>query len=478
MDGTSLASSRSFYESLLCQHQAVLVSVVQGCGGLPQGGARGQGCRGAKAGGEGAEEVYTAALAALCHVAPRETCCQPAKHQVALYVTERLLAKEVGRGTGGFLDGLQDTGLTLDTLKVLYSCCNVSRDACQLVVDEVLQNILSMLEKQVSPDDPVQCHNLELSLYLLSVLVIQLECVPDLLQQSAGMISSILLRSPAHMSAASLLWMELTSRGCALELHLEDFLPAALITLMSAVPLPITPPGHLGRFDALLTLLLQFVSQGAAADLLHSELWPSLWQRVAFALHLPLDRPIMEGETPRAGRATPTPDWISLSPSGLLAFLTIATHVFTAAPSQCIALMSSPTSVVLTTLGHLLTEQFLHHLDQRLGAMGELPQDCGWWLVLRVCQLLCFPFAVDVEEPLLTDVLRAFLEVEVVPHLALMTLSALHPRILTCPSPSCAACLSAGPPSSPSCSPSRAGGWGIGASRPEGRVGEGGGVRR
>ncbi|XP_078270800.1 serine/threonine-protein kinase 36-like [Rhinoraja longicauda] len=181
----------------------------------------------------------------------------------------------------------------------------------------------------------------------------------------------------------------------------------------------ITPPGGLGTFDALLTLLLQFVSQGAAVDLLQSELWPSLWQRVAHALHLPLDRPIMEGETPRAGRATPTPDWNSLSPSGLLAFLTIATHVFTAAPSQCIALMSSPTSVVLATLGHLLTEQFLHHLDQRLGAVGELPLDCGGWLVLRVCQLLCFPFAVDVEGPLLTDVLQAFLEVEVVPHLAL-----------------------------------------------------------
>ncbi|XP_032895255.1 serine/threonine-protein kinase 36-like [Amblyraja radiata] len=336
-----------------------------------------------------------------------------------------------------------------------------------------------MLEKQVSPDDPVQCHNLELSLYLLSVLVIQLECVPDLLQQSAGMISSILLRSPAHTSAASLLWMELTSRGCALELHLEDFLPAALITLMSAVPLPITPPGHLGRFDALLTLLLQFVSQGAAADLLHSELWPSLWQRVAFALHLPLDRPIMEGETPRAGRATPTPDWISLSPSGFLAFLTIATHVFTAAPSQCIALMSSPTSVVLTTLGHLLTEQFLHHLDQRLGAVGELPQDCGWWLVLRVCQLLCFPFAVDVEGPLLTDVLRAFLEVEVVPHLALMTLSRPPPPDPDLPLSLLCRLSLCGPPFISQLLSQSGRGLGAGSQPcPEGREGGGGGLRR
>ncbi|XP_051865860.1 serine/threonine-protein kinase 36-like, partial [Pristis pectinata] len=424
MDRTSQASARRFYESLLSEHQAVLIGVLQGHQEVTEQ----EGSEGSAAFRDRLQATYTAALSALCHVPPGAGGCPESKRklQVAHYVDGRLFPTENAAGTNGFLKGINEQSLALDTLKVLYSCCTVSKDTCHLVMDEAVQNLLVILENQVSPDEPVQSQTRELSLYLLSLMVIQLDRVPDTLEGATGTITAMLLRSTAHTSAAALLLIELSSRGCSLELLLEDFLQAALVALTSTFQLSVVPPLHRGMLDGLLMLLLQIATEGDAAVLQCSEVWPALWQRVAHALRLCSDGPVMEGETPRPGRPTPAPDWSCLSPSGLLTFLSLATLVFTAVPQQCVPLLSSPTTVVLATLGYLLSEQFLAHLNDRLSPEpGGGDADCASCVVLRVCQILCFPFAVDVEEPLYSDVLLALLEGEMVRHLVKVSLCGL-----------------------------------------------------
>ncbi|XP_059810044.1 serine/threonine-protein kinase 36 isoform X2 [Hypanus sabinus] len=423
VDRTSQASSRLVYESLLSEHQVVLDSLLQGSREMQPPPTKQQGLEGFSESQDHLQIVHTAAVATLCHVPPGGNCCQESKCKVTQYVNNHLFPTEKPQEPNNFLNGIKDQTLVLYTLKVIYSCCNVSKDTCQLVMDEALPNLIGLLESQVSPEDPIWSQLWELSLFLLSLVVIQLDRVPDRLEDTTGAVISILLRSPVHTSAAALLLIELRSRGCSVELQLEDLLQAALVTLTSSFQHTVTPPKDLGMLDGLLILLLQIAAEGAAAILQGSEVWPLSWQRVCRTLRICPEGPLMEGDTPRPGRPTPVPNWSCLSPTGLRAFLSLATLVFASVPSQCIPLLSSPSSVVLATLGHLLSEPFLTHLRQRF--CSEPGQDLVSSVVLRVCQLLCFPFATDVEEPLFSNVLLALLEGDIVRHLVQLSLCGL-----------------------------------------------------
>ncbi|XP_069763580.1 serine/threonine-protein kinase 36 [Narcine bancroftii] len=416
MDQTSC----SFYESLLHENEPVLSTVLQVCQRFPQleGLQVGmfQGCK---------LMLYTAALSALCHVPPGRCHCQEAKHKVAQYISGRLLQGHNAERKG-FLQGIHDQSLALNTMKVLYSCCYISSDACQFIVDEALQSLLPLLENQMCSCDPSQTQMLEVALYLLSLTVIQLDHVPEALERATGIITSILLQSPDLINAAALLLVELISRGYSIELHLVEFLQTALIMLTSSFQLSVLLPVELGTLDGILLLLLHFTAEGEAPVLLDSEVWMAVWGQVARALRLPLDHPVMEGQTPRPGRSMPAPDWSALSPSGLLVFLSLATQVFIAAPRQCIALLSSSSSVIVATLSYLLSEPFLNQLDKRVHcSQRDGDPDLQWvpCVVVQVCQLLCFPFAVEVDQAVLSDIVLAFLQREVVHNLVQVILS-------------------------------------------------------
>ncbi|XP_059810045.1 serine/threonine-protein kinase 36 isoform X3 [Hypanus sabinus] len=382
VDRTSQASSRLVYESLLSEHQVVLDSLLQGSREMQPPPTKQQGLEGFSESQDHLQIVHTAAVATLCHVPPGGNCCQESKCKVTQYVNNHLFPTEKPQEPNNFLNGIKDQTLVLYTLKVIYSCCNVSKDTCQLVMDEALPNLIGLLESQVSPEDPIWSQLWELSLFLLSLVVIQLDRVPDRLEDTTGAVISILLRSPVHTSAAALLLIELRSRGCSVELQLEDLLQAALVTLTSSFQHTVTPPKDLGMLDGLLILLLQIAAEGAAAILQGSEVWPLSWQRVCRTLRICPEGPLMEGDTPRPGRPTPVPNWSCLSPTGLRAFLSLATLVFASVPSQCIPLLSSPSSVVLATLGHLLSEPFLTHLRQSCLFVACPPRNL-------ICPCLC-----------------------------------------------------------------------------------------
>eukprot|EP00062_Callorhinchus_milii_P027922 gi/632991820/ref/XP_007884799.1/ PREDICTED: serine/threonine-protein kinase 36-like [Callorhinchus milii] len=143
-------------------------------------------------------------------------------------------------------------------------------------------------------------------------------------------------------------------------------------------------------------------------------MWNNLWQRVSLVLGFTSERPVMEGETPRPNRPTPPPDWDILSPQGALLFLELSLAVFTRAPDVCLSLLTSPFGCVTHTLTALLSPQFLSHLRGRLAldlGDGENVLDC---LLVAVCEIFCFPFAVDSDHSTYSEILKTYEEIGLV----------------------------------------------------------------
>lgn len=94
------------------------------------------------------------------------------------------------------------------------------------------------------------------------------------------------------------------------------------------------------------------------------------------------------------------PDWTLISPQGMAALLSLAMAIFTQEPQLCLSHLSQHGSVLMLTLKHLLSPSFLHRLSQAPQGSEFLPV-----VVLSVCKLLCFPFALDVDADLLGGIL-------------------------------------------------------------------------
>uniref|UniRef100_A0A8D0HVX0 non-specific serine/threonine protein kinase n=1 Tax=Sphenodon punctatus TaxID=8508 RepID=A0A8D0HVX0_SPHPU len=174
----------------------------------------------------------------------------------------------------------------------------------------------------------------------------------------------------------------------------------------------LAPPLGAGFYDGLLLLVLQLLSQGDAAtvrEFAGSELWRAAWHRVAMVLQPVRGMPAMEGETARASQPAPEPDWATLSPQGTVLFLSLALFVFTREPHQCLHQLAQPHGVVMATLTKLLSLDFLDRLAQthQGGDPALVPST-----VLQACQLLCFPFALDMDAETLALVRAGVMEAE------------------------------------------------------------------
>uniref|UniRef100_A0A8C5U278 non-specific serine/threonine protein kinase n=1 Tax=Malurus cyaneus samueli TaxID=2593467 RepID=A0A8C5U278_9PASS len=131
-----------------------------------------------------------------------------------------------------------------------------------------------------------------------------------------------------------------------------------------------------------------------------SELWSLVWHCVAVVLHVGTNRAAPEGDPPpSAGHPMAEPDWNLLSPQGTLLFLSLALSVFTRESHQCLPQLTESHGVLMVTLKRLLSPGFLACLD---GDPEVVPD-----VVIQVCQLLCFPFALDVDKDTLALIMEA-----------------------------------------------------------------------
>uniref|UniRef100_A0A2I2YYG5 Serine/threonine-protein kinase 36 n=1 Tax=Gorilla gorilla gorilla TaxID=9595 RepID=A0A2I2YYG5_GORGO len=400
MDGNSRAISKAFYSSLLTTQQVVLDGLLHGLTvpqlpvhtppGAPQ---VSQPLR------EQSEDIpgaISSALAAICTAPVGLPDCWDAKEQVCWHLANQL-TEDSSQLRPSLISGLQHPILCLHLLKVLYSCCLVSEHLCRLLGQEplALESLFMLIQGKVKVVDWEE--STEVTLYFLSLLVFRLQNLPCGVW---GMVPySISLGGIGIESVKlSLQRTDLDSHQlCALEVRL-------------------TPPGSCGFYDGLLILLLQLLTEQGKASLIRdmssSEMWTVLWHRFSMVLRLPEEASAQEGELSLSSPPSPEPDWTLISPQGMAALLSLAMATFTQEPQLCLSCLSQHGSILMSILKHLLCPSFLNQLCQAPHGSEFLPV-----VVLSVCQLLCFPFALDMDADLLIGVLADLRDSEVAAHL-------------------------------------------------------------
>ncbi|XP_019410075.1 PREDICTED: serine/threonine-protein kinase 36 isoform X2 [Crocodylus porosus] len=422
MDGSCSSVASSFYAGLCAEHHLLLDTLIQGASGewpIPAGSVKE-----AKTTQEQSErlaDIFMAALASACSIPLGRSGCREAKKQVAQHVAQ-MLAK-TPQVLGRLLERLERPTCSLNGLKILYAACHVSQSLCRLLEMEprVPGALAQLLKGEVPMPELVQGQAQEATLHLLSLLTLQLQAPPPGLDVVALEAGELFTRSAvvSLVSAAGFLLTQLCQHGVAVDLGGEEATAALTNALTAHAQLCLPPPLGAGLYDGLLFFLLELLAQEeglGAWGFAGSELWDIMWHRVAAALGLACGEPEMESETPRPGQPTLEPDWNLISPQGTLLFLNLALLVFTREPHLCLGQLAQPGSLTLATLRKLLSPAFLLRLTQtQAGEDGDPGLVAA--VVLQTCQLLCFPFALEVDEETLARVVEAASKAEIPTHL-------------------------------------------------------------
>ncbi|XP_028597784.2 serine/threonine-protein kinase 36 isoform X1 [Podarcis muralis] len=343
----------------------------------------------------------TAALAASCGIPGGHSTCHKAKKQISQQVAQKLIEKDNDL-LPSLLSGIERSASSLNRMKVLYACCHVSLTLChRLATPERLSSLICALQGKVPLTEVAQVQAAEASLRLFSLLLLQLQILPPqseiVLKEAVALFNHATATSV--LSAAGLLLTYFIQNGAAVMIRQEEAMAIIATVFTEPAELCLPPPMGAGFYDGLLLLMLQLLSQGDAAvvrEFATSELWGIVWHRFAMVLHLTSQEPVMEGDTPRAGQQAPEPYWNLISPQGTLLFLSLALFIFTREPHQCLLQLGQPNGVMMATLSKLLEPDFLTYLAQTQMQEDGDPELVSA-VVLQICQLFCFPFALDMD---------------------------------------------------------------------------------
>nr|XP_012301516.1 serine/threonine-protein kinase 36 isoform X2 [Aotus nancymaae] len=420
MDGNSRAISKAFYSSLLTTQQVVLDGLLHGLT-VPQlpvhtpPGAP-QVSRPLREQSEDLPGAIASALAAICTAPVGLPDCWDAKEQVCWHLANQL-TEDSSQLRPFLISGLQHPILCLHLLKVLYSCCLVSERLCHLLGQEplALESLFVLVQGKVKVVDWEE--STEVALYFLSLLVFRLQNLPCGMEKLGNDVATLFTHSHvvSLVSAAACLLGQLGQQGVTFDLQPTEWMAAATHALSAPAEVRLTPPGSCGFYDGLLILLLQLLTEEKASlirDVASSEMWTILWHRFSMALRLPEEASAQEGELSLSSPPSPEPDWTLISPQGMAALLSLAMVAFTQEPQLYLSYLSQHGSILLSILKHLLRPSFLNQLHQAPHGSEFLPV-----VVLSVCQLLCFPFALDVNADLLMGVSADLRDSEVPAHL-------------------------------------------------------------
>ncbi|ERE86607.1 serine/threonine-protein kinase 36 [Cricetulus griseus] len=422
VDGNSQAISNAFYSSLLTTQRAVLDGLLHGLTvpqlpfhtppGAPQ---VSQPLR------EQCEDIpgaISSALAALCTAPVGLPSCWDAKEQVSWHLANQL-TEDSSQLRPSLVSGLRHHILCLHLLKVLYSCCYISEHLCHILGQEplALESLLMLVQGKVKVADWEE--STEVALYLLSLLVFRLQDLPSGMEKLGSEVATLFTHSHvvSLVNAAACLLGQLSQQGVIFDLQPQEWISAAAHALSAPAEVRLTPPCSCGFYDGLLILLLQLLTQvqgkpGLIRDVAASEVWTILWHRFSMALRLPEEVTVQEDDLSLSSPPSLEPDWTLISPQGMSALLSLAMAIFTQEPQLCLTHLSQHGSILMLTLKHLLSPSFLHHLSQAPQGPEFLPV-----VVLSVCQLLCFPFALDVDADLLVGILADLRDSEVAVYL-------------------------------------------------------------
>ncbi|XP_061240798.1 serine/threonine-protein kinase 36 isoform X4 [Bos javanicus] len=377
MDGNSWTVSKAFYSSLLTTHRAVLDGLLYGLTApqLPFHSPPGapQVSQPLREQSEDLPGAISSVLAAMCTAPVGLPGCWEAKEQIAQHLADQL-TKDSNHLRSSLISALQHPILCLPLLKVLYSCCHVSERLCHLLGQEplALESLLNLAQGKVKVVDREE--STEVTLCLLSLLVLRLQDLPCGMEKLGSEIATVFTHSHvvSLVSAAACLLGQLGQQGVTFDLQPGEWIAAATHALSAPAEVRLTPPGGCGFYDGLLILLLQLLTQQGKGnpirDMASSEMWTVLWHRFFMALRLPEEASTQEEEVSLSSPQSPEPDWTLISPQGMAALLSLAMATFTQEPQLCLSHLSQRGSILMSTLKHLLSPSFLHHLGQASSA--------------------------------------------------------------------------------------------------------------
>ncbi|XP_042746502.1 serine/threonine-protein kinase 36 [Lagopus leucura] len=367
-------------------------------------------------------DLFTAALAAACSIPLARNSCWEAKQQVAQEIAGKLMNGEC-QHLGKLLGKLEHPNCSLNVLKILYTGCYASPSLCQhLGKSQQVWDFLMQLSKgKVPMAEVTQRVACEASLYLLTLLTLQPQASPSRLEEVVTLALDLLTQSPviSVVGAAAFLLTQLDQHGVPVALGGKEILTAVTNALMEPAELHFSLPMGAGLYDGIIFLLLKLLAQEDVAveqSFSASELWSVVWRCVPAVLCMSGSGSALEGNSPEAGPPVAEPDWSLLSPQGTLLFLSLALFIFTRETHRCLPQFTQSHGVLMVMLKTLLSPRFLACLAQtqaRENGEAELIPA----VVMQACQLLCFPFALDVDEDTIALVIEAVRDSQIPPQL-------------------------------------------------------------
>ncbi|XP_059559143.1 serine/threonine-protein kinase 36 isoform X6 [Myotis daubentonii] len=325
MDGNSCTISKAFYSSLLTTQRAVLDGLLHGLT-VPQlpfhtpPGAP-QVSQPLREQSEDLPGAISSALAAICIVPLGLPGCWEAKEQISRHLANQL-TEDNNQLRPSLICGLQHPILCLHLLKVLYSCCHVSERLCHRLGQEplALKSLLMLVQGKIKVVDWEE--STEVTLYLLSLLVLRLQDLPSGMEKLGSETATLFTHSHvvSLVNAAACLLGQLGQQGVTFDLQPVEWIPAATHALCAPAEVRLTPPDGCGFYDGLLTLLLQLLTQEGKAnlirDMVSSEMWTVLWHRFSMALRLSKEVSTQEEELTLSSphSSSSEPDWTLISP--------------------------------------------------------------------------------------------------------------------------------------------------------------------
>ncbi|NXD27320.1 STK36 kinase, partial [Spelaeornis formosus] len=414
LDKTDPSVSTHFYTRLQEEHQPLLNRFLQGSIS-EQPAFRGSTVEGKLAHDQSPcmAHLFLAALAAACSIPLERNSCWKAKQQVAYAVAEKLMERE-SHQLARLLGRLEHPGCSLDVMKILYAGCQACPNLCQQLgrSQPLWGSLMQLLKDEIPVVEVTQKAVCEASLCLLALLTLQLQASPPRCDEMVTLAVDLITQSPVVclVGAAAFLLAQLYQLGIALELKKEQILPVVTNALTAPAELQLPLPMGAGLYDGFFFLLLKLLEQEDVVlekGFASSELWSLVWHCVAVVLHVGTNKAVLEGDpSPGAGEPMAEPDWNLLSPQGILLFLSLALSVFIRESHRCLSQLTQSHGVLVVTLKRLLSPDFLASLSEMQAEKcgdAEIVPD----MVIQVCQLLYFPFTLDVDKNTLALIMEA-----------------------------------------------------------------------
>jgi hypothetical protein len=180
-----------------------------------------------------------------------------------------------------------------------------------------------------------------------------------------------------------------------------------------------------------------------ADQYLDTHLWDLLWSRISQSLKPNDNESGSEKNEDELISTSANPDWTLLSPNGYLSLLQLSSRMLTMSPQNCASLILKEENVMFDTISYMLSENFLLNLKKvydgksivnipstwesmrtKSGSLsnrkledtenGIESDETGDYLVgefiIIISQLLCFPFAIDANEEIITNTYKIIKE--------------------------------------------------------------------